>query len=201
MFRRPFSIVFEYEGASRNLLRDCEIIANLRLPAALGQYSHYSVTLQRPTPPHLTSVLAEQMLARACENEAENAKRMRMGLEPVSQSLPAAVVSSAALDSVGGAGGGYRADQLVSLLAQAGSCSGAGGGHNGVPARPSAQVSTGHSVHSRAGPNIPPAAPLLQRSPGGGGRGQEERSALPQAEWNGDNRSAPAHYRWGAMPL
>ena len=120
------------------------------MPAALGQYSHYSVTLQRPTPPHLTSVLAEQMLARACENEAENAKRMRMGLEPVSQSLPAAVVSSAALDSVGGAGGGYRADQLVSLLAQAGSCSGAGGGHNGVPARPSAQVSTGHSVHSSA---------------------------------------------------
>ena len=41
--------------------------------------------IQRPTPPHLTSVLAEQLLARACENEAENAKRMRMGLEPVSQ--------------------------------------------------------------------------------------------------------------------
>merc|ERR1719277_2773804 len=29
----------------------------------------------RPTPPHLTSVLAEQLLARACENEADNAKR------------------------------------------------------------------------------------------------------------------------------
>ena len=42
-------------------------------------------SIQRPTPPHLTSVLAEQLLARACENEAENAKRMRMGLEPVSQ--------------------------------------------------------------------------------------------------------------------
>ena len=126
-------------------VREYFTIANLCFPTALSQYSHYSVTLQRPTPPHLTSVLAEQMLARACENEAENAKRMRMGLEPVSQSLPAAVVSSAALDSVGGAGGGYRADQLVSLLAQAGqqqagSCSGAGGGHNGVPARPSAQV-------------------------------------------------------------
>ena len=39
----------------------------------------------RPTPPHLTSVLAEQLLARACENEADNAKRMRMGMEPVSQ--------------------------------------------------------------------------------------------------------------------
>ena len=41
----------------------------------------------RPTPPHLTSVLAEQLLARACENEADNAKRMRMGMEPVSQVL------------------------------------------------------------------------------------------------------------------
>jgi hypothetical protein len=42
----------------------------------------------RPTPPHLTSVLAEQLLARACENEADNAKRMRMGMEPVSQPMP-----------------------------------------------------------------------------------------------------------------
>ena len=49
---------------------------------------------QRPPPPHLTSVLAEQMLARACENEAENAKRMRMGIEPVSQSLPSQIVTS-----------------------------------------------------------------------------------------------------------
>ena len=30
-------------------------------------------------------MLAEQLLARACENEADNAKRMRMGMEPVSQ--------------------------------------------------------------------------------------------------------------------
>merc|ERR1719328_68711 len=43
----------------------------------------------RPTPPHLTSVLAEQLLAKACENESENAKRMRMGLEPISQPMPA----------------------------------------------------------------------------------------------------------------
>ena len=34
------------------------------------------------------------MLARACENEAENAKRMRMGMEPVSQSLPSQVTTS-----------------------------------------------------------------------------------------------------------
>ena len=44
-----------------------------------------NVATGRPTPPHLTSVLAEQLLARACENEADNAKRMRMGMEPVSQ--------------------------------------------------------------------------------------------------------------------
>ena len=42
----------------------------------------------RPAPPHLTSVQAEQLLARACENESENAKRMRMGLEPISQPMP-----------------------------------------------------------------------------------------------------------------
>lgn len=50
----------------------------------------------RPTPAHLTSVQAEQILATACENESDNAKRMRVGLEPVSQpmpTLPAATVS------------------------------------------------------------------------------------------------------------
>ena len=34
---------------------------------------------------HLTSPQSEQVLSRACENEAENAKRMRMGMEPISQ--------------------------------------------------------------------------------------------------------------------
>ncbi|WAR22781.1 NOL4L-like protein [Mya arenaria] len=37
----------------------------------------------RPTPPHLTSAAAESYLAQACENESINAKRMRMGLEPL----------------------------------------------------------------------------------------------------------------------
>ncbi|CAH1772541.1 unnamed protein product [Owenia fusiformis] len=37
----------------------------------------------RPTPPHLTSAAAEQLLAQACENETNNAKRMRMGLDPL----------------------------------------------------------------------------------------------------------------------
>ncbi|KAG5681317.1 hypothetical protein PVAND_010766 [Polypedilum vanderplanki] len=41
----------------------------------------------RPTPAHLTSVQAEQILAIACENESLNAKRMRLGMEPISQAL------------------------------------------------------------------------------------------------------------------
>ena len=92
-------------------------------------------------------MLAEQLLARACENEAENAKRMRMGIEPVSQSLPSQIVTSQvshdtqwlhhvtpdqALDSVTGGPGGYKADQLVSLLAASHQAAGAGSGHNGV---------------------------------------------------------------------
>lgn len=49
-----------------------------------------------------------------------------MGIEPVSQSPPSQIVTSQALDSVTGGAGGYKADQLVSLLA------GAGSGQNGV---------------------------------------------------------------------
>ena len=47
-----------------------------------------SLFQSRPAPPHLTSIQAEQLLAKACENESENAKRMRMGLEPISQPIP-----------------------------------------------------------------------------------------------------------------
>ena len=44
----------------------------------------FCVSLQlRPTPPHLTSAAAEGILAQACENESNNAKRMRMGLDPI----------------------------------------------------------------------------------------------------------------------
>ena len=42
----------------------------------------------RPMPSHLTSVVAEQILAQACENENQNAKRLRQGLDPISQPLP-----------------------------------------------------------------------------------------------------------------
>jgi len=38
--------------------------------------------------PQLTTPQAEQLLARACENESDNAKRMRLGLDPISQPMP-----------------------------------------------------------------------------------------------------------------
>lgn len=47
----------------------------------------------RPTPAHLTSVQAEQILSLACENESMNAKRMRMGMEPISQTVSQTVNS------------------------------------------------------------------------------------------------------------
>lgn len=50
-------------------------------------------TASRPTPAHLTSVQAEQILAMACENESLNAKRMRIGLDPISQTAPLVNVS------------------------------------------------------------------------------------------------------------
>ena len=49
----------------------------------------------RPTPPHLTSAAAESLLAQACENESQNAKRMRMGLEPLPVSCGQCTVSNA----------------------------------------------------------------------------------------------------------
>ncbi|XP_013779844.1 nucleolar protein 4-like [Limulus polyphemus] len=42
--------------------------------------------LDRSTP-HLSSPLAEQILSVACDNESHNAKRMRLGLKPISVSL------------------------------------------------------------------------------------------------------------------
>ncbi|XP_052870550.1 nucleolar protein 4-like, partial [Anopheles cruzii] len=65
-------------------------------PAPGRGYDRFGMFLcfqSRPTPAHLTSVQAEQILAVACENESLNAKRMRIGLEPISQTVsqPAAV--------------------------------------------------------------------------------------------------------------
>ncbi|CAD5112027.1 DgyrCDS1277 [Dimorphilus gyrociliatus] len=56
----------------------------------------------RPTPPHLTSAAAEGLLAQACENEANNAKRMRMGLDPVPANQTINQPSHATLGSTGG---------------------------------------------------------------------------------------------------
>lgn len=50
--------------------------------------NNYVFVQVRPTPAHLTSVQAEHILAQACENESLNAKRMRLGLDPVSQPMP-----------------------------------------------------------------------------------------------------------------
>ena len=74
------------------------------------------------------------MLARACENEAENAKRMRVGMEPISQPLPLPLPYSSPLDmmtstspvtmtvTMQGAGDNktkveYKPEQLATLLA------------------------------------------------------------------------------------
>ena len=70
------------------------------------------------------------MLARACENEAENAKRMRMGMEPVSQALPSSLLASPGLDTMpsppqlsltSATKMDYKSEQLVNLLSQSGS--------------------------------------------------------------------------------
>ncbi|XP_014768873.2 nucleolar protein 4-like [Octopus bimaculoides] len=60
----------------------------------------------RPTPPHLTSAAAEGILATACENESNNAKRMRMGLEPLPASAVQQLNNSGVLGGVGGSSGG-----------------------------------------------------------------------------------------------
>lgn len=48
----------------------------------------FSILQQRPTPAHLTSAQAETILAVACQRESDNARRMRLGLEPVAQPYP-----------------------------------------------------------------------------------------------------------------
>merc|ERR1711970_114063 len=106
----------------RTYLKSCRRTKRSREQAGLD-------TNNRPTPPHLTSVHAEQLLARACENEAENAKRMRMGIEPISQSMPTSLITSSSVDSLTGppqpsfassfdkSKMDYKSEQLVNLLA------------------------------------------------------------------------------------
>lgn len=59
----------------RTYLKSCRRLRRSKEGATIDQI--------RPTPPHLTSAIAESILAQACENESNNAKRMRMGLEPL----------------------------------------------------------------------------------------------------------------------
>merc|ERR1719233_511840 len=106
----------------RTYLKSCRRTKRSREQAGLD-------TNNRPTPPHLTSVHAEQLLARACENEAENAKRMRMGMEPISQSMPTSLITTSTVDTLSGPPQpsfassfdkskiDYKSEQLVNLLA------------------------------------------------------------------------------------
>ncbi|PSN37028.1 hypothetical protein C0J52_26646 [Blattella germanica] len=79
----------------RTYLKSCR--RNKRSRETNGAWD--AVRITRPTPAHLTSVQAEQILAQACENESHNAKRMRLGLEPVSQPLPLLPSSTVSTDS------------------------------------------------------------------------------------------------------
>ncbi|KAL1455161.1 hypothetical protein WDU94_009275, partial [Cyamophila willieti] len=72
----------------RTYLKSCRRNKRTRDPAT------WSETSSRPTPAHLTSAIAEQLLAQACENESSNAKMMRLGMEPVSQPCPVIVNTS-----------------------------------------------------------------------------------------------------------
>jgi len=82
----------------RTYLKSCRRTKRSREQAGLDAVN------ARPAPPHLTSIQAEQLLAKACENESENAKRMRMGLEPISQPMP--VSSTHSIVDVLSSGGG-----------------------------------------------------------------------------------------------
>ena len=104
-FFRFYSFFWYEQFYSRPCANDRESSSNFRnvnftdtlLACALVYISNVFSLQARPTPAHLTSVQAEQILATACENESDNAKRMRLGLEPVSQpmpTLPAATVSN-----------------------------------------------------------------------------------------------------------
>lgn len=73
----------------RTYLKSCRRNKRTRDPAS------WSETSSRPTPAHLTSAIAEQLLAQACENESSNAKMMRLGMEPVSQPCPVIVNTNA----------------------------------------------------------------------------------------------------------
>lgn len=144
----------------------------------------------RPTPPHLTSAAAEGILATACENESNNAKRMRMGLEP----LPASAVQQMNNNTSGSGGGGGGGG--------GGSSVGVGGGNNSSSNNNSSNNSSSNNANNGGSVN-------LSGSGGGGGggggnvtpscqtpTGQNQAHALtqssqPQSQTASIDRSAP----------
>lgn len=83
------------------------VSGSTRLPPRFPLMPFLFLAQTRPTPAHLTSVQAEQILAIACENESMNAKRMRIGLEPITHAVPApgsVVAAAAAAAAVAGTG-------------------------------------------------------------------------------------------------
>nr|SVE94213.1 EOG090X05H5 [Simocephalus serrulatus] len=78
-----------YLKSCRRHKRTRDSSGGVQMEASVTAGSLLSPNSNRPMPPHLTSAVAEQILAQACENENQNAKRLRLGLEPISQPLPA----------------------------------------------------------------------------------------------------------------
>lgn len=108
----------------------------------------------RPTPAHLTSVQAEHILAQACENESLNAKRMRLGLDPVSQPLPT-LPTPMAIDSTATSG---VASSFLSLY------SGAISSPASTPATTTSTTSLSSAGHSKAAADTtrPTASPTME---------------------------------------
>lgn len=77
------SVVFYFQN-----IWVCVPVVDIDKYSNLVHVMYFYLQPSRPTPPHLTSIQAEQILASACENEAQNAKRMRLGLEPIAQPNP-----------------------------------------------------------------------------------------------------------------
>ena len=78
-----------YLKSCRRHKRTRDPSGSLQMDPSISTSGLLSPNSNRPMPPHLTSAIAEQILAQACENENQNAKRLRLGLEPISQPIPA----------------------------------------------------------------------------------------------------------------
>ena len=102
---------------------------------------------------------------------------MKLGLEPVSQSLPSQLMSSHSLESVASQ---YKAEQLVSLLAQSG-----GAASNGVRHHHSSSSSA-----SAASPFPGLSAATNGRDLGEPGPGLGKKSALLTHKLNGTEITA-----------